>query len=854
MNSTTKWFAMNIILLNFLPILPSSTSIAIGSIKPNQPMRDGDVLLSSTKIFALGFFSPANSRNRYVGVWYNKVPNQTIVWVANRDNPIIPVTDNNASGVGLLAVHGNGGLVIYGKDQNTPLWSANVSVSSPNNSMTAKLLDTGNLVLLEEDDGFSQRVLWQGFDHPTNTMLPDMKVGLDRRSKLNRFITSWKSQDDPETGSYSYRIDPSGFPQGFLYKGQAPKWRAGSWTGERWSGVPQMANNFIFNTSFVNNQDELSIVYSITNESIFPRIVVDESGAIVQSTWSDQRQQWIKYWSAPEDLCDEYGKCGANSNCDPSNTGKFECTCLPGYEPKSPRDWHLRDGSGGCVRKNGVSICGNGDGFVTVEHVKVPDSSKALVNMNLSWKACSQECLRNCYCKAYAKADERRGGFGCVTWHADLIDTRTFSNAGQDLYVRVDAVVLAQYAKSNGSLSKKGKLAISLVSVLVFLLLVVAISYWLVRRKRKGKQRQNKYSPRVTTRPTYFEDSTAELDESSMHSDIPFFDLTTIAAATDNFSLTNKLGKGGFGSVYKGVLCNGKEVAVKRLSKHSGQGIEEFKNEIMLIAKLQHRNLVKILGYCVQDEEKMLIYEYVPNKSLDTFIFNDTKRALLDWTVRFEIIYGIARGILYLHQDSRLRIIHRDLKASNVLLDASMNPKISDFGMARIFNGDKSEANTNRVVGTYGYMSPEYAMEGHFSVKSDVYSFGVILLEIVTGRKNSSYYHDKYPGANLVGHVWNLWREGKVLEIVDPSLGELYPVNEVVRCIQIALLCVQEFATDRPTMSAVVFMLGNYDAAVPSPRQPAFLLQRTYNAGDPSTSTEGAKSMNDVTCTSVQAR
>ncbi|KAL6271611.1 hypothetical protein ACE6H2_028522 [Prunus campanulata] len=339
-----------------------------------------------------------------------------------------------------------------------------------------------------------------------------------------------------------------------------------------------------------------------------------------------------------------------------------------------------------------------------------------------------------------------------------------------------------------------------------------------------------------------------------MHSDVPFFDLTTIAAATDNFSLANKLGKGGFGSIYKGVLCNGKEVAVKRLAKHSSQGIEEFKNEIVLIAKLQHRNLVRILGYCVQDEEKMLIYEYVPNKSLDSFIFNDTKRALLDWTVRFGIIYGIARGILYLHQDSRLRIIHRDLKASNVLLDASMNPKISDFGMARIFRGDQSEADTNRVVGTYGYMSPEYAMEGHFSVKSDVYSFGVILLEIVTGRKNSGYYHDKYPDANLVGHVWNLWREGKVLEIVDPSLGELCPVNEVVRCIQIALLCVQDYATDRPTMSAVVFMLGNYDVAVPSPRQPAFLLQKTYDAGDPSTSTEGAKSTNDVTCTSVEAR
>ncbi|KAL6271618.1 hypothetical protein ACE6H2_028529 [Prunus campanulata] len=376
MNSTTKWFAMNIILLNFFPILPASTSIAIGSIKPNQPMRDGDVLLSNTKIFALGFFSLANSRNRYVGVWYNKIPNQTIVWVANRDNPIIPVTDNNASGVGLLAVHGNGGLVIYGKDQNTPLW----------------------------------------------------------------FITSWKSQDDPGTGNYLCRIEPSGFPQVFLYKGQAPFWRAGSWIGQRLSGVPNMPyKNFIFNISFVNNQDELYIMDTVTNESIFSRMVLEESGTLVRSIWHDQRQQWIKYLSAPEGLCDEYGKCGANGNCDPSNVGKFECTCLPGYEPKSPSDWYLRDATGGCVRKNGVSICGNGDGFVKVERVKVPDSSKALVNMNLSWNACPQECLRNCSCKAYAKADERWGGFGCVTWHGDLMDTRTFSNAGQDLYRTSDA-------------------------------------------------------------------------------------------------------------------------------------------------------------------------------------------------------------------------------------------------------------------------------------------------------------------------------------------------------------------------------------------------------------------------------
>ncbi|KAL3596254.1 hypothetical protein D5086_007891, partial [Populus alba] len=218
------------------------------------------------------------------------------------------------------------------------------------------------------------------------------------------------------------------------------------------------------------------------------------------------------------------------------------------------------------------------------------------------------------------------------------------------------------------------------------------------------------------------------------------FDLSSIEAATNNFSPDNKLGEGGFGEVYKGTLPNGQQIAVKRLSKYSGQGEAEFKNEVLLIAKLQHRNLVRLLGFCLQGAEKILIYEFVPNKSLDHFLFDPAKQGLLDWSIRCKIIGGIARGLLYLHEDSRLRIIHRDLKASNVLLDGEMNPRIADFGMAKIFGGDQSQGITNRIAGTFGYMSPEYAMHGQYSVKSDVYSFGVLILEIISGKKNSSFY------------------------------------------------------------------------------------------------------------------
>ncbi|KAL5702968.1 hypothetical protein ACHQM5_028119 [Ranunculus cassubicifolius] len=231
--------------------------------------------------------------------------------------------------------------------------------------------------------------------------------------------------------------------------------------------------------------------------------------------------------------------------------------------------------------------------------------------------------------------------------------------------------------------------------------------------------------------------------------DLPLVPLGVLKLATNNFSEGNQLGQGGFGQVYKAILYN-KEVAVKRLLTTSTQGLEEFKNEVILIAKLQHRNLVRLLGCCIEDEEKLLIYEYMPNTSLDVFLFDQTRRAELDWKVRFNIISGIARGILYLHEDSRLRIIHRDLKTSNVLLDSEMNPKISDFGMARIFGGSQNEANTNRVMGTYGYMAPEYAMQGSFSTKSDVYSFGVLLLEIISGRRNNSvFYLSEHPQSLL---------------------------------------------------------------------------------------------------------
>ncbi|XP_030970738.1 cysteine-rich receptor-like protein kinase 10 [Quercus lobata] len=311
----------------------------------------------------------------------------------------------------------------------------------------------------------------------------------------------------------------------------------------------------------------------------------------------------------------------------------------------------------------------------------------------------------------------------------------------------------------------------------------------------------------------------------SKSQEFPYFNLASLQAATNNFGDSNKLGQGGFGPVYKGILSDGKVVAIKRLSCYSEQGSEEFTNEVLLIMKLQHKNLVRLLGFCIDGEEKLLVYEFMPNSSLDVILFDPRNRAKLNWSRRLNIIAGIARGILYLHEDSRLRIIHRDLKASNVLLDYEMNPKISDFGMARIFAGNEGTTNTTTIVGTYGYMAPEYAMEGIYSIKSDVFSFGVLLLEIISGKGNAGFHQSKR-ASSLLAYAWKLWNEGKALELMDPLLIDSFNRDEFLRYVHIGLLCVQEDASDRPTMSAVVVMLKSETVSLSPPERPAFSMGR----------------------------
>ncbi|KAF5445724.1 hypothetical protein F2P56_034755 [Juglans regia] len=335
--------------------------------------------------------------------------------------------------------------------------------------------------------------------------------------------------------------------------------------------------------------------------------------------------------------------------------------------------------------------------------------------------------------------------------------------------------------------------------------------------------------------------------------DLVVYSYADIEMATNKFSFENKLGEGGYGPVYKGVLANKQEIAVKKLSKASTQGFEEFKNEVTLTAKLQHVNLVRVLGFCIERDEQMLIYEYMPNKSLDFYLFDSARRSLLDWKKSVHIIEGITQGLLYLQEYSRLTIIHRDLKASNILLDNEMKPKISDFGMAKIFSKDEHEANTGRIVGTYGYVPPEYVKKGLYSTKSDVYSFGVLILQIISGKKNACFY-GLNEDLNLLEYAYDLWKSGKGMEFMDPSLDDTVSSCKLIRCLQIGLLCVQENATDRPSILEVSSMLKSESVALAIPKIPAFYTKRNVDEGTKSQFQPENCSVNDTTLSQMVAR
>ncbi|XP_040379086.1 G-type lectin S-receptor-like serine/threonine-protein kinase At1g61400 isoform X2 [Oryza brachyantha] len=816
-------FTMLLLLLS-IPLCKTDDQLT-----PEKPLFPGEMLISKSGVFALGFFSPAanSSKGLYVGIWFHDIPERTVVWVANRDSPV------TAPSSAKLAISSSSEMVLSESDSQgggCTLWTTKSGAAGAGAS-SAVLLDTGNLVL-RSPNGTD---VWQSFDHPTDTVLAGMMFLMSYRSRVVGRLVAWRSPDDPSTGDFSFSLDPGSDLQGITWNGTKPYCRNGVRTGVSASGSPYPISSsntsaFVYQM-LVDTGSAIYYTYTVSGGSSRTRITLDHTGAMTFRGWDNASSSWtvISQRPAAAGSCEVYASCGPFGYCD--LTGPVPtCRCLDGFEPV--------DGGGasfsrGCRRKQELRCGETAAGrFVSLPGMKAPD--KFLHVRNRTFDQCAAECRRNCSCMAYAYANLSSSGTlsdpsRCLIWTGELVDMGARKDVvGDTLYLRV-----ADSSGPNSTVNsnKKRDLVVKIVlPAVVCLLTFTTFIYIVTKHKPRGIRRKKEMLKIPALR--YFSTSHDSWDQNLEFACISFEE---VATATNSFHETNMLGQGGFGKVYKGTMVDGKEVAVKRLSKCSEQGTEQFRNEVVLIAKLQHKNLVRLLGCCIHGDEKLLIYEYLPNKSLDKFLFNHGIHTTLDWPRRFKIIEGVARGLLYLHQDSRMRIIHRDLKASNILLDAEMNPKISDFGLARIFAGNEQQESTKRVVGTYGYMSPEYAMQGKFSVKSDTYSFGVLLLEIVSGLK-----------------AWNLWKNGRQRDFVDTSILESCSLSEVFKCIHIGLLCVQDSPNARPPMSLVVSMLDNEDIPRPMPKQPVYFAQRHYEAEEPTEDLE--KSVNDVSLTMLEGR
>ncbi|KAL0329897.1 UNVERIFIED_CONTAM: G-type lectin S-receptor-like serine/threonine-protein kinase [Sesamum radiatum] len=602
------------------------------TLKPGDRLNLSSQLVSANGMFDLRF-SLLDSK-AYLSLTYT---NSNIVyyhvWIANRDRPAI---------IGLrpfLTVDITGKLVI-GHDidggESIELYAGD---SSKKINVSATLLDTGNLVVKEMSSSNGEVILWQSFDHPTDTLLPGMKLGVNRRTGRNRVLTSWFAPNIPASGAFTLEWDPSE-DRLLVRRRDVLYWTSGKLKDyyDEQSGlrVKEFDNilpkpdpaNLNYNFSVVTSDDEEYFTYSLIK---VPTLTPDNR------KFSAMKLDYQGYiYDTDRPTIAEAGYCYGYDETHRGSAANLGCELR-----KQPK-----------CRNDGKTFNLTYGDFRHVNGTPAPAVYDS--NSSLSISDCRENCWNDCECVGYTSGNVS----GCAYWRGKNLE-------------------FVQWDLPAGSLANTYVLDNSAPS------------------RRAKKRHVEIISAATDIRKTY----ELESGGANNHHDLRMFTYASLQSATNNFSGDYKLGQGGFGPVYKGKTSEGQDIAVKLLSRQSGQGLLEFKTELILISKLQHVNLVKLLGFCVHGDEKMIIYDYMPNKSLDFFLFRPSNREQLNWQQRFNIIEGIAQGLLYLHKYSRLRIIHRDLKPSNILLDKDMNPKISDFGLARIFKQNVSEANTIRRAG-----------------------------------------------------------------------------------------------------------------------------------------------------------
>ncbi|KAL5572900.1 hypothetical protein UlMin_022497 [Ulmus minor] len=729
-------------------------------------------ILSKNRTFELGFFSP--NGDWYLGIWYASISPRTYIWVANREKPIKNIT------FATLEITENGRLEI--KDSsNFTVWNS----SNDEHSMELRLLENGNLVLLTREGKLS----WQSFDFPTDTWLPGMNLTGEKG------LTSWRSPTDPSPGLYSLRLNPGHGEFELLFNGTQPYWGTGNWTGKAFANVPEMMVPYIYQFYF---DDPFTPAASFgfserpLDTGLSPpltRFEMHYSGRFQQYTWSQQAENWNRFWTEPDNPCQVFGLCGKFGVCNSKN--EKPCECLSGFVPVDELNWDSGDFSGGCLRLEDGSCEERNNGF---EQVGILSFEGAKVeNFNNNLDVCKKTCLDNCSCVG-VHYNERTNL--CQHLFESLLNLRNSSSdsVGVDLvYLRVE-----QSKKKEKKHLNLVVLAACIVGSIAGLGFAFLAGLFLIRKRRKKGVEEDSNFPVLSLR---------------------VFSYKELHQVTRGFS--EKIGHGGFGTVFQGMLSDSTIVAVKRLERPSS-GEKEFRAEVCTMGNIQHVNLVRLRGFCSENAHRLLVYDFMPNGPLSVYM---RKGGLnLNWEIRFRVAIGMAKGLAYLHEECRDCIIHCDIKPENILLDSDYTAKVSDFGLARLLGRDFSRVLAT-MRGTWGYVAPEWISGVPITTKADVYSYGMTLIELIGGRRNVET-RQSGGGAQEGGGTAEKWFfppwaakqiiEGNVAAVIDDRLGSSYDVEEAKRVALVAVWCIQDDEASRPTMGTVVKMLeGVVEVEVP---------------------------------------
>ncbi|XP_049380343.1 G-type lectin S-receptor-like serine/threonine-protein kinase LECRK3 [Solanum stenotomum] len=725
---------------------------------------------SSSRHFAFGFYEQTNGYA--VGIYIVGMPNKTAVWTANRNSSVVP---SNA----VLLLTNDGRLIVQVGNQE-------ISAINPSRAIaSASMLDTGNFLLYDSD----RNVIWQSFDNPTNTLLPGQHLSAGQE------LFSSASEADDSFGIFRLKMQHDGnlvqYPVDTEDSPPYAYYSAG--TGGLNVSLNLDDDGFLYLLNSTKSLKNLTKGGYRRERTIIYMMKIDADGIFRVYSHSLNQQGSSTIWSSTDDRCDPKGFCGFNGFCT-NIDAQAKCFCLPGFNFVMPGNW-----SAGCERNFTAETCQSKENtskyydMRTVENTVWEDSTYVVLG-GTTKEDCEQACLQDCNCEAALFNDRE-----CRKQKLPLRYARRDLRNSNLALVKVGINVLANKELPDQKVEEtKGKklridILIATITSTVFALLVLGISGFLIHRIHVWTCRKIQESRSVQlcedVAPRAF--SYAELEQ-----------------ATSGFK--EALGRGAFGTVFKGILAEGQKViAVKRLDKELVEGETEFQTEIKIIGKTHHRNLVCLLGYCLEGSRRLLVYEYMTNGSLADVLFKPEKQPT--WEERCGFARDIARGLLYLHDECETQIIHCDIKPQNILMDDQFCAKISDFGMAKLLKKDQTRTYTG-IRGTRGYVAPEWHRNLPVTVKADVYSFGVVLLELICRRKCVDMSLDENE-AILEYWVYNCFDAGELDKLVG---DEEVDRRQFERMVKISIWCIQEEPSLRPSMKKVLLMLeGTVEIPVP---------------------------------------